>query len=98
MISYINEILDMAKLPLDEIKNKVTISCVGGNILVINNYIKILSYSIKRIVLKIKDNELIVEGDNITIKQLDNRDISLVGNFARISFANEVKKYVQVND
>ncbi len=93
MISYINEILDTAKLPLDEIKDTVTISLVGGKALVINNYIKILSYSTSHIVLKIKNDELIIDGKDIMIKQLDKKDLCLVGQIAQVGFAKEVKEY-----
>ena len=75
MINYVNEILETAKLPIGEAKEVVSLCCVCGKTLVVNNYIKILTYSSSHIVLKIKDDELIIDGKDLIIKQLDKKDI-----------------------
>lgn len=92
MINFLNEIAQIAELPIGEINNTVAISCIGGKAVVVNNYLKILTYSSNHIVLKIKEDELIIEGRDIIIKQLSKKDICLVGNIAGVYFAREVRE------
>ncbi|MBQ4558109.1 MAG: YabP/YqfC family sporulation protein [Clostridia bacterium] len=91
MLSYLDELVDVAKLPLAELKSATTISLVNSQILLVNNYIKILTYSDTYVALKIKNNELIIEGSNIQIKELNKHDILLQGYFNKLYFAKEVK-------
>ena len=93
MINYVKELVDTAKLDSNDVSNMVSFSCIGGKIVSINNYIKIVAYSPSRIVLKTKNDELIIEGDSISIRELNKRDISVSGNIIKIYFANEVRKY-----
>ena len=91
MINFINELAETANLPINEVKNSTTFSVIDGKVLVVNNYKKILTYSKDFISLKIKDNELNIEGNQIRIKELNKSDISFVGNINKIYFAKEVK-------
>ena len=68
MINFINELAETANLPINEVKNSTTFSVIDGKVLVVNNYKKILTYSKDFISLKIKDNELNIEGNQIRIK------------------------------
>lgn len=92
MINYLKEIIDTCKLPIDEMSSTASYTCIGAKAIVINNYLKILSYSNTHIVLKVKDDELVIEGRDITIKELSRKDICITGTIAMVYYAREVKK------
>ena len=93
MINYIREIADVTGLHINELNNMVGFSSVGGKALIVNNYIKLLSYANERVVLKTKDDELVIEGMNLSIKQMNKNDICLCGDIVRVYFASKVKSY-----
>ena len=92
MVNYLNEILDTAKLEPLDINTMISYCCVGGKVIVVNNYIKIISYSPVAVVLKVKHDELVIEGSDIYIKELNKKDITLAGEITNVYFAREVKK------
>ncbi len=93
MINFLKEIADVANLPLEEANRVVAVTMLSNRAVMINNYKKILTYNDSHVVLKVVDDELVVDGKDIAIKQLTKQDIYLVGDIARVYFAKEVKKY-----
>ncbi len=93
MISYLKEIVDTAGLPISEIGGVATFTVVGGLAMVVNNYVKILTYTKEKVVLKLKNDELVVEGTDICIKQLDKSDICLSGNIVRVYYSGALRRY-----
>ncbi len=91
MINYITEIAEVTALPLSEIKSMTSYSVVGGVIANVNNYNKILLYSSNKILLKVKDNELNIDGKDLTIKQMTKNDITIMGQISSIYYSYEVK-------
>ena len=53
----------------------------NSNLIWITNYIKIEKYEKNKIVFKIKNNKLIVEGVDIFIKMLNKKEMVLSGKF-----------------
>lgn len=84
MIGYCNEYLKILKLPLNEIINEYKIIQIGSRLVEVINFIKILSYGTEMITLKVKDNEINIEGSNLEIKELDRKDIIIAGNINKI--------------
>ena len=90
MINYVSEMAEELGISINDTKNYITFSSIGGKILVINNYLKIITYSTSKVVLKAKDNVLNIEGENIVIKELNKNSICLVGNIINLYFSKEV--------
>ncbi|MBE5735040.1 MAG: hypothetical protein E7361_01130 [Clostridiales bacterium] len=93
MLDYIGEIISSATLPIDDINKVTSFTAIGGKAIVINNYKKILTYSKDRIVLKLSNDELVVEGRELSIRQLSKSDISLSGNIVHIYYAGALREY-----
>jgi len=53
----------------------------NNNLIWITNYIKIEKYEKDKIIFKIKNNKLIIEGADIFIKMLNKKEIVLSGKF-----------------
>ena len=79
MVNYIKELIDICKLPFDEVVNDFKIIQLGSGIIYISNFIKIIDYSMQSVVLKVKNNILEIKGINIKIVQLNKNEIVLKG-------------------
>lgn len=93
MINYVDEVVDIAKIDRKSKNVGVDFFCVDGKAIVVSNYIKIITYRENRCVLKLKDDELIIDGVDMKIKELNKHDICLVGKIVRVYFAKEVTRY-----
>ena len=89
MENYISEIVDICKLPFDEVMKDYKVISIGGKALYISNYKKILDYSKDRIALKIPSNTLEIEGEDMCIRQINKGEIVISGKI--ISFGLGVK-------
>jgi len=73
----------------------------NGNFLWVCNFIKVLEYSMQLVKLKICNNCIIIEGDNIIIKMLDKKEIILQGDIYKVYLkkcnkANENEKSTKI--
>ena len=89
MENYINEIIEICKLPLNEICDDFKIICVKNKIVYICNFKKILDYTHERIIVKTNKNNLTVSGENLEIKQMNKGEIVLTGEIVDISFGDK---------
>lgn len=84
MFNFIDEISKIADLPLNEVTNSYKLVFVGGNVLYISNYKKILTITPDFIAIKVKSNVLNIEGINFSIKQLSRGELILMGKINKI--------------
>ena len=80
MNNYINELIDICKLPFEEVAVDYKIIQLGSKAIYISNYLKIVEYGDSLVVLKVKNNLLEIKGDNLKIKQINKSEIVLKGN------------------
>lgn len=87
-MGIVEELSKYLTIPFDEVLNyKYTV--IGGNLVNVTGYKKILQYSSKSVTLSVKDNQLCIEGKNITIKELDKGNIILSGKINRVYLVKE---------
>lgn len=87
MDNYFNEIIGAVKLPFNEINKDTKIMLVGNKVLYVSNYIKILDYSTERIVVKVYKNILEILGQNISISQINKREMIIKGTLNVIQYS-----------
>lgn len=87
MDNYFNEIIGAVKLPFNEINKDTKIMLVGNKVLYVSNYIKILDYSTERIVVKVYKNILEILGQNISISQINKREMIIKGTLNAIQYS-----------
>lgn len=76
---FIEELSKITGLPLDETLTNYTLTNVGGRVVSVSNYKKLVSYHPNKVVLKIKNNELIIEGNNLKIAELSGKNVIIKG-------------------
>lgn len=94
MENYISEIVDICKLPFDEVLKDYKVIAISSKALYISNYKKILDYSQERVVLKIPADTLEILGENMCIRQINKGEIVISGkiySFSLGSVKNEKK-------
>ncbi len=91
MFGFVNELSQITGLPFDEISGGCNINW-RGRMVYISNFIKILSYSEEKILLKIKNNVLTIAGQNLVIAQLSPKEIVLKGDILSLALKNKITK------
>lgn len=84
MINFINEFAKFIDLPFEEVLSDYKYLNVGGKLVCVQNYTKIISYSTEKIVLKVKRSILNIEGENLTIKELEKNNLIVSGKISNI--------------
>lgn len=79
MENYISEIVNVCKLPFDEISKGYKLILLEGKIIYFSNYKKIVDYSSTKIVLKIHNNTFEINGQNLIISQINKGEIIVSG-------------------
>lgn len=92
MDNYIEEIINVTKLPFNEISKDVKVVMISNKILHISNFIKILDYNKEKLVLKINKNTLEIEGSNLTISLINKGEIIVKGDIFKIGFGESVNE------
>ena len=87
MINFIDEFAKFIDLPLEEVMSNYKYINVGGKLVCIQNYTKIISYSKEKIVLKSKRTVLNIEGENLIIKELEKSNLIVSGKITNIYVA-----------
>ena len=90
MHGFLEEYSNILKLPINEISKDFKIILVGGKVIEIINYIKILTYSSAFVCLKIVNNEINIEGSNLIIKELSKKDMVISGNINKVYLSREI--------
>jgi sporulation protein YqfC len=79
MDNYISEIINICKLPFEEVSKDYKVVILGGKSIYVTNYKKIIDYSSNKVVLKIKNNTLEIAGDSLEINQINKGEILISG-------------------
>jgi sporulation protein YqfC len=77
--NYIKELIEICKLPYDEITHNYKIIQLGGKCIYVSNFKKIIDYMPSKIVLKIPYNTLEICGTDMMIEQINKNEILIRG-------------------
>lgn len=75
----LKELSNIIGLPLSQTLQEYTVTNVGGRVVSVSNFGALVQYDNEKIVLKIKKNELVVEGFNLNITSLSAKEIVIKG-------------------
>lgn len=95
MNNLIEELLDIAKLPFNEISKDFKLVVLSDKVLHISNFLKILDYSNEIIEIKVKKTKNIaIVGENLQICQINKKELIIKGHICSIELGeiNEKKK------
>ena len=95
MDNYIEELINVAKLPFNEIVNDSKLLLISNKAFYLSNYKKLLDYSTSKIAVKIKKGTITIIGENLEIQQINKGEIIIKGSVYSINFGdiiNEGKK------
>ena len=84
MFNFINEISELSGLPINEAAGGYKYINLGGRSVYVQNYKDVLSFSNEEIVLKLKDGELKIVGEDLNIKDLNLNSITIKGNILSV--------------
>lgn len=88
MSSIIEELSKYLSVPFNEVLDyKYTV--INNNVINIAGYKKIINYSTELVTLSIKKNELVIDGKDLKIKELDKGNLVLVGKINKIYLSKE---------
>ena len=86
-MSVFEEIASVLLLPYNEVLNELNIHICSNKCVSISNFISILGYDSSKVILKVKDNVFIINGDNLNIKDIDGRSIIVVGKITGMEYS-----------
>lgn len=95
MDNYIEELINVAKLPFNEIVNDSKLLLISNKAFYLSNYKKLLDYSTSKIAVKTKKSTITIIGENLEIQQINKGEIIIKGSVYSINFGdiiNEGKK------
>lgn len=79
MENYIQELVEICKLPFDEIGKGYKLILLNGRGVYVCNYKKIIDYSSEKVVLKVHNNTLEISGENLQLNLVNKGEIVIVG-------------------
>lgn len=79
MDNFIGEILNICKLPFDEIVKDYKVIQLGRKAIYVCNFLKILDYSEEKILLKVAKGKLQILGEDLFISQINKKEIVVKG-------------------
>ena len=79
MNNYIKELITICKLPFNEIVEDFKVIQLSNKVIYVSNYKKIIDYTSKHLVLKVKNNTLEIAGDNLFLSQINRSEIIVKG-------------------
>lgn len=89
MNNLIEELLDIVKLPFNEISNDFKLVILSNKVLNISNFLKILDYSNEKIVIKVKKTKIIaIIGENLQICQINKKELIIKGHICSIELGD----------
>ena len=90
MFGYLEELYELAGCKSSDLTDKYKILVLGGVVAYISNYKRILSYNADLIVVKVKDNEINVQGSKLRIVSLDGGELIIKGNINSVFMSKVV--------
>lgn len=79
MSIFVDEVAKVVGLPLNEIQSDYKLTNVGGKVVRVSGYQKIILYTKEKLVLKVKGDTLNVEGKNMVICEMEGKEIEIAG-------------------
>ena len=79
MENYLDEIINVCKLPFSEVVTEFKVIQIGNRIIYIGNFKKILDYSNNRVALKTSKEVVEIVGNNLLISQINKNEIIIKG-------------------
>lgn len=92
MDNYFKEIIKICGLPFNEVLKDVKVILIGGKVLYVSNYKKIITYSKESIDLRVKGDIVHILGEDLTIKQLDKNEIIIFGKIGGVTVGDYASK------
>ena len=86
---FVNEVLKHLDSDFSTLIGELKVNIIGSRAISVQNFKRILNYNSSKIVFVIKNNELIIEGENFKITEMGSKDVIIVGNIKTISFSKE---------
>lgn len=84
ILSEIKKHLDADMLTL---LGEFKLQLIGNSALMVQNFIKIITYTSEQVVFKIKNNEVTVSGENFKLAEMGSKDVTIIGKIKNISFS-----------
>lgn len=85
MYNILKELCELVDVRYEEINSEPKIYWYK-NILVLNEYKKILTYTKENVVVSTKNNRLNIEGSDLKIKQLSKEELIICGKIGKVYF------------
>jgi sporulation protein YqfC len=60
---------------------------ISNKCISITNFISIPGYDSSKVILKVKDNVMVINGENLNIKDIDGRSIIIVGKISSMEYS-----------
>lgn len=80
MNNLISELIDIAKLPFNEVSSDFKIIMLSNKVLHISNFTKLLDYTNQKIVIKVnKKQNVIINGEDLKICQINKKELAIKG-------------------
>ena len=86
-MSVFEEMASVLSLPYNEVLNEINIQMIANKCISITNFISILGYDSSKVILKVKDNVMVINGENLNIKDIDGRSIIIVGKISSMEYS-----------
>lgn len=87
----LKEISNLINVDVKVLLGQHKITIIGTEFISVQNYLKLLQYSKEKVVLRVKNNELNIEGVNLNILELGNKELAIAGAVNKIYLAKEIK-------
>jgi sporulation protein YqfC len=79
MFHFLNEINEQLELPITSVLSSYEVVNLGGKVVYVQGYKDILNFEKEHIVLKLKEGELHIKGQNLNIRDLNVNSILIEG-------------------
>lgn len=87
MFGFLEELVEVTNLKHNDSKDLFKVTTLGRNAMCVSNYVKIITYNSQVLSLKLKSGTLNINGELLTIKELNPHDIIISGKINQIDFA-----------
>lgn len=95
MDNFIQELINIVKLPFDEINKDYKLIMLGSKTIFISNYKKILDYTQDRVVLKVYKDYLEINGRELFISLINKHELILKGEILSCVIGGKNEKTLQ---
>ena len=90
MVNYMSIVEDIAKvlsLPYSDVLNELNIQIVSNKCIYVTNFISILGYDSNKVILKVKNNVVVINGEDLKIKDIEIKSIIIIGKILNIEYS-----------